>query len=281
MGNDSRPSLSLPVNHPREFFELKGTGVVIDAASRRRYIAGMPRRARTIVGGYAYHVLNRANGKLRLFKKDADFAAFDRIIDETHERVPLRILGYVVMRNHWHFVVWPRRDQGEQVSDFFRRLAVTHAQRWHAHHDTSGMGHVYQGRFKSFPIAADEHLLSVLRYVERNPVRAGLVRRADQWHWGSSYRRVSGTEAEQKLLAEPPVRLGADWLSHVNAPQSEPELEEIRRCAIRGQPFGSARWTTKVVGQLGLEHTLRSPGRPKKPASDTSSRRRTNESRRV
>ena len=114
-----------------------------------------------------------------------------QVVTEAHERVPLRILGYVVLGNHWHFVVWPRRRQDEQVSEFFRWLAVTHAQRWHAHHSTSGMGHVYQGRFKSFPIAADEHLLAVLRYVERNPLRAGLVRRAEEWRWGSLYRRIA------------------------------------------------------------------------------------------
>ena len=231
------------------------------------------------MGGYAYHVLNRANGRLRLFKKDADFAAFDHIIDEAHERVPVRVLAYVVMGNHWHFVVWPRRDQGEQVSEFFRWLAVTHAQRWHAHHGTSGMGHVYQGRFKSFPVATDEHLLSVLRYVERNPVRAGMVRRAEDWRWGSLHRRVVGTEAERKLLAEPPVRIGADWANHVNAPQSEAELDAIRRCASRGQPFGSERWNARVAGQLGLEHTFRPRGRPKKPTSNAAPDKAKNDSR--
>jgi putative transposase len=116
----------------------------------------MPRSARMIVGGYVYHVLNRANGRLRLFRKDADFAAFEAIVAEAFERVPLRILGCVVMGNHWHFVVWPRRGQGQQVTAFFRWLSITHAQRWHAHHATAGMGHVYQGRFKSFPVATDE-----------------------------------------------------------------------------------------------------------------------------
>src|SRR3954464_6206193 len=156
----------------------------------------MPRRARSIVGGYAYHVLNRANGRLRLFKKDADFAAFEQVLAEALDRVPLRILGYAVMGNHWHFVVWPRQRQDRQVTDFFRWLTHTHTQRWHAHHGTSGMGHLYQGRFKSFPIAADEHLLAVLRYVERNPLRAGLVERAEEWRWGSLHRRIHGTSEE-------------------------------------------------------------------------------------
>jgi putative transposase len=227
----------------------------------------MPRRARSIVGGYAYHVLNRANGRLRLFKKPADFAAFERVIEEAHQRVPLRILGYTLMGNHWHFVVWPRQRQHEQVSEFFRWLTVTHSQRWHAHHGTSGMGHVYQGRFKSFPIAEDEHLLSVLRYVERNPLRASLVERAEDWRWGSLYRRMFGTPEERALLAESPVPLGRLWCDHVNRPQNEAEEEAIRRSITRGQPFGGDEWREKVTRQLCLEHTFRPRGRPKKSES--------------
>jgi putative transposase len=227
----------------------------------------MPRRARTIVGGYAYHVLNRANGRLRLFKKQADFAAFEQVLAEAFERVPLRILGYTLMGNHWHFVVWPRPRQHQQVSDFFRWLSVTHAQRWHAHHGTSGMGHVYQGRFKSFPIAADEHLLAVLRYVERNPLRAGLVTRAEEWRWGSLYRRTQGTAEQQSLLAESPAPLGRHWCEHVNQPQSEAELEAIQRSVARGQPFGGDAWRAKVTRQLGLESTFRQRGRPRKQSS--------------
>ena len=110
----------------------------------------MPRSAQSILGGYAYHVLNRANGRLRLFKKEADFVAFEEALVEAHQRVSLRILGYTLMRNHWHFVVWPEREKDRQVSEFFRWLTVTHSQRWHAHHGTSGMGHVYQGASSRF-----------------------------------------------------------------------------------------------------------------------------------
>jgi putative transposase len=224
----------------------------------------MPRRARSLVGGYAYHVLNRANGRLRLFRRDSDFAAFEQVLAEAHDRVPLRILAYVVMGNHWHFVVWPRQNHAGQVSDFFRWLCVTHAQRWHAHHGTAGMGHVYQGRFKSFPIAADDHFIAVLRYVERNPLRARLVARAEDWRWGSLHRRANGTPEEKALLSTGPVPLGPLWAQHVNRPQTEAELETIRRCVNRGQPFGGETWQSKVARQLGLEHTLRPRGRPRK-----------------
>lgn len=224
----------------------------------------MPRRLRTIVGGYAYHVLNRANGRLRLFRKDADFAAFEALLAEAHDRLALRILAYVVMGNHWHFVVWPMRGRGEDVSEFFRWFTLTHSQRWHASHGTSGMGHVYQGRFKSFPIATDEHLLAAMRYVERNPLRAGLVRRAEDWRWGSLHRRVAGSSEERALLTDPPTTLGRNWLRHVNQPQSEAEELALRACIARGKPFGSKQWTTKVARQLNLQSTLRPRGRPRK-----------------
>jgi len=235
----------------------------------------MPRRARTLIGGYAYHVLNRANGRLRLFRKEADFAAFEGLIAEARERINLRILAYAVMGNHWHFVVWPRSGRGSDVSDFFRWLSVTHAQRWHARHDTSGMGHLYQGRFKSFPIAPDEHLLAVLRYVERNPLRAGLVARAEEWHWGSLYRRLKGTPEERALLGSGPVPLGLQWTRHVNQAQSEAELAAIRESLRRGRPYGGEAWQRKVSRQMGLEHTFRSRGRPRKDQkADSSATRR-------
>jgi putative transposase len=219
-------------------------------------------------------VLNRANGRLRLFRKDADFAAFEQVLAEAVERVPLRILGYTVMGNHWHFVVWPRQRQDQQVTDFFRWLTHTHTQRWHAHHGTAGMGHLYQGRFKSFPIAADDHLLAVLRYVERNPLRAGLVPRAESWRWSSLFRRMHGTAEERALLADSPVPRGRLWCDYVNEPQNEAELDAIRRCVLRGQPFGGDRWRSKVARQLGLEHTFRPRGRPKKqPPSNRAAKR--------
>ena len=224
----------------------------------------MPRRARSILGGYAYHILNRANGRLRLFKKKADFEAFEEVLVQAFERVPLRILGYTLMGNHWHFVVWPKQGQHEQVSEFFRWLTVTHSLRWHVHHGTVGMGHVYQGRFKSFPIEADEHLLTVLRYVERNALRAKLVQKAEEWRWGSLYRRTQGTPEEKSLLADSPVPLGKDWDKYVNQPQTKGELEAIRRSVKRGQPFGSEAWQQQVADRMGLEHTFRPRGRPRK-----------------
>ena len=223
----------------------------------------MPRRARTVVGGYVYHILNRANDRHRLFTTEHDFAAFERVLDEAQSRVQLRILGYVIMPNHWHFVVWPRPEEDTAVSAFFGWLSLTHSQRWRAYHGNSGAGHVYQGRFKSFPIAGDEHLLTVLRYVERNPLRAKLVSRAESWRWGSLHQRVTGRSEPLRRLVPSPVPLGEDWVEQVNRPQTEAELAALCLCVSRGQPFGPLQWCANVTRELGLEKTMRSQNRPR------------------
>jgi putative transposase len=224
----------------------------------------MPRRARTIVGGLIYHVLNRSNGRATLFRKAADYDAFARTLAEARERLPLRILSFCVMPNHWHFVVWPRRGHDDEVSEFFRWLTLTHTQRWHAHHRTSGTGHLYQGRFKSFPIERDEHFYTVARYVERNPLRARLVERAEEWRHGSLWRRLAGSAEERAILAEWPLPLPRTWSEHVNRPQTDAEADAVRRAIQRGAPFGGPEWTRRTVLSLGLEHTQRPRGRPRK-----------------
>ena len=139
-----------------------------------------------------YHVWNRANGRQGIFEKVEDYEAFDRVLMAAHERVSMRTVAYCVMPNHWHLVLWPRRDG--DLSRFMGWLTLTHTQRWHAHHQTAGTGHLYQGRFKSFPVQNDDHMLTVCRYVERNPLRAGPVVRAETWRWSSLWRRSEGAD---------------------------------------------------------------------------------------
>lgn len=183
----------------------------------------MGRPLRAAAGGFVYHVLNRVNGRATLFAKAADYAAFLRVLGEAVARADTRLLAYCVMPNHWHLVVWPRRD-GE-LARFVGWLTLTHTQRWHAHSHTAGTGHLYQGRYKSFPVQADEHLRTVCRYVERNPVRAGLVRRAEAWRWGSLWPRgPEEEEAARPVLAAWPVPRPRGWLAFVNAPQTAAEI---------------------------------------------------------
>jgi putative transposase len=224
----------------------------------------MPRRARAIEGGIAYHVLSCAHARLPLFKKEGDFTAFERVLDEAFERERLWILGYCLMPNHWHLVVWPQGGVDRQVSEFMRSLTVTHMQRWHAHRHTAGTGHLYQGRLKFFPIQSDEHLYAVLRYVERNPVRADPVRRAEQWQWSSLCHWHKGDELARRVLSVWPFPRPEDWLRRVNRAETKAELEALHRSVRRGQPFGGEAWTAGLIARLGLQHTVRPQGRPPK-----------------
>jgi len=227
----------------------------------------MPRRPRQCPGGLVFHVWNRAAGRLRLFKKPEDYLAFERILIEAHERHPIRLLDWCLMPNHWHFVVWPKDDG--QVSAFFRWLTHTHAMRSITHRRVMGMGPLYQGRFKSLPVQRDEHLSTLLRYVQRNPVRAKLVKQARQWRWSSLHVRRSGEPAElASILAAWPIDEPADWDAWVNEPQTPAEVEALREHVRRGRPWGSARWTQQTAAKLDLTSTLRPRGRPPKAMAE-------------
>ncbi len=222
----------------------------------------MGRPQRVAAGGYVYHVLNRANARIRIFDGDADYEAFEKVLSEAVERTETRLLAYCLMPNHWHLLVWPRKD-GE-LSRFAGWLTLTHTQRWHAYRQSIGSGHVYQGRFKSFPVQEDEHFYTVARYVERNALRAGLVRRAEQWRWGSLYRWLRGSPEDKALLAAWPLARRRGWTDWVNQPQTDEELQAVRRSVLRGSPLGEASWQDRAVRRLGLESTLRPRGRPRK-----------------
>jgi putative transposase len=213
-----------------------------------------------------YHVLNRANARRRIFEKDADYVAFERTLAEVRERIPMRILAWCVMPNHWHLVLWPRHD-GE-LSEYMRLVTLTHAQRWHAHRDTAGTGHLYQGRFKSFAVQNDAHFLTVCRYVEANALRAGLVKRAEDWQWCSLWRAQRHCMHKPPQLEEWPVARPRDWIAYVNEATAPAELDAVRRSAQRGTPYGHAAWVDDVARRLHLQCTLRLRGRPEKRGQD-------------
>ena len=240
----------------------------------------MPRALRAAVGGLVYHVLNRANARLRLFDRHEEYELFEQVLTEAHEKVATRTLAFCVMPNHWHMVLWPREDR--DLSEFMRWLTVAHTQRRHAIGRTAGTGHIYQGGFKSFPVqcrrptAAQrasgmiemaDPLYRVLRCVERNALGAGLVKRAEHWRWTRLWRRTSGDAQQRVLLTDPPEGWAADWLAMVNQPETEEELAAVRRCVNRGRPLRSETWVRRIAATLGLESTLRARGRPRKTAN--------------
>jgi putative transposase len=225
----------------------------------------MPRPRRAAEGGLIYHALNRASARGAIFHTDDDYEAFERVLAQAVARSDMQLLAYCLMPDHFHLLLWPRGDG--DLSSFMRWLTLTHTQRWHARQRTAGTGHLYQGRFKSFPVQPDEHFLTVCRYVERNALRAGLVERAEDWRWASlSARRARGA-AERPALTSWPIDRPRDWTSRVNRPFGPKEEEAVRRSIQRGQPFGSTPWQTEVAARLGLESVFRPRGRPRKSES--------------
>jgi len=208
----------------------------------------------------AYHVLNRGNGRAEVFHKEGDYAAFLKLLCQANDRLPMRLLSYCLMPNHFHLVLWPRKNG--DLSRWMQWLLTSHVRRYHRHYDTSG--HVWQGRFKAFPIEGDEHLLAVMRYVERNPVRAKTipVRKAQRWPWSSI--GTPPREIERPLLDPGPVPRGRNWLRAVNEPQTEAELNAMRLSVNRDRPFGAESWQKRIAKRLGLEHSMRPRGRPRK-----------------
>ncbi|HXE55943.1 MAG TPA: transposase [Tepidisphaeraceae bacterium] len=226
----------------------------------------MARKRRSCPGGLAYHVMNRATARERIFDDDADYLAFERVLAEARKRSDgqMRICSYVLMPNHFHLVLWPRTDGA--LSKFMQWLTLTHAQRWHAHRHSAGSGALYGARFKSFAVREDEHFLKVCRYVERNPLRARLADRAGQWPWGSLHKRDRGckhTPGRAELLDDWPVDRPRDWVRWVNCPESQGDLDAVRNCARRERPYGDDAWARKIAKRLGSEQSLRPRGRPR------------------
>jgi len=221
----------------------------------------MPRSARVDVGGEIYHVLNRANGRLQIFDTDADYQLFEQLLLETKEITDMRILAYELMPNHWHIILHPRSDG--DLSSFMHKLSNAHTRKVHARTDTNGSGHLYQGRYKSFLVDSNNYLLAVIKYVERNAVRAKLVRRCEEWQWGSAWRRVHGTTEQKKLLDEIPTELPDEYVEWINTSENPDDLNMIRNSVNKSVPYGRERWVEKMISKHHLESTLRSPGRPK------------------
>lgn len=245
----------------------------------------MPRPARANAGEYIYHVLRRSAGGLTLFAENDDYAAFEQLLSRTVEHTEMRLLAYCIMSTHWHLVLHPRYDGA--LSEFIRGLARPHADLWRTAHGIKGQGRVYADRFLSFPVQPQQHFLhGVIRYVERNPVRAGLVRMPGEWRWGScwlwEYQAGAGELVRKThesrslrdrlgktLLAPWPANRpidfkrdrGIDWTLFVN--HTDEDLEVIRRCVLRGRPYGDESWIQETAARLGLTSTLRPRGRPR------------------
>lgn len=219
----------------------------------------MARQRRVSPDGFVQHVLNRGDHRETVFHKPADFRAFLALIAEAAFRVPMRILAYCIMRNHFHLVVWPY--QGIDLPAYMQLLMNLHIQRYLRHNPPGSPGHIYQGRYTNALIEGDDSLLRVMRYVEANALDAGLVHRAEQYKWSSASPHSS--DPGRPTLVDGPLARPSDWLTFVNSTASSEEVTRIQQSARRGAPYGSEEWTKHVVRRYDLEHTIRPRGRPR------------------
>jgi putative transposase len=222
----------------------------------------MPRRSRSGSGGVVFHVINRAARRSTLFPKSADYQTFLEAMAEASSHVSMRLLDYCIMPNHFHLILWPVADG--DLSRYMAWLTTRHAQRWRRINGTAGEGAVYQGRFRAIPVQSDHHFLIACRYVERNPIRAGLVRRAEDWSWSSA--SPHGENCNVPHLSRWPILQPADWLDLVNGEDPLGGEESIRMSIRRSRPFGHEAWRNETAAALGIRRERR--GRPTPVSAD-------------
>jgi putative transposase len=212
----------------------------------------MPRIPRGQMAGQVYHVINRGNGGTTIFHKDGDYRAFLNLLVIAKRTYAVNVFGFCLMPNHFHLVLQPAGN--DALGPFMQWWMTSHVRRYHYHYRSHG--HVWQGRFKSFPIQHDDHFLTVIRYVVRNPVRAGLVAHSHEWPWSS----LHFTDMIDPWPVERPMNV-EQW---VNEPLFDHELCRLRQCVNRQAPFGTPVWQQQMSTTFGLESTLRPRGRPRK-----------------
>jgi putative transposase len=218
----------------------------------------MPRALRVITANECYHVINRGNQRARVFHGSADYAAFLEYMREAQDRLELPLLAVCLMPNHVHLVVRPRRDG--DIAPWLSWLFTTHVRRHHRKYRTTGR--LWQGRYKACLIQQDHHLLTVLRYVERNALAANLVKRAEDWQWGSLNWRTS--DFSPLTLTAVPIDLPSWWMEFVNQPMTAAELLAVRESVHRQRPFGAPEWTQDAAIKSGMEQSLAAIGRPRR-----------------
>ena len=202
----------------------------------------MPRIARNFVDGCIYHILNRGNSRKVVFHSPEDYEAFLKSLQETKTTFNISILAYCLMPNHFHLLLQPQK--AAKLSNFMQRVMIRHIRRYQSLRQT--VGHVWQGRYKSFPVQTDGHLLTVVRYIEGNPLRANLAQHAIQWPWSSFAERQN----EQSRLLDPlPLDLPANWGEYVETLLPDKDLSRIRRSVNQNLPFGTPTWHRDIARQ--------------------------------
>lgn len=219
----------------------------------------MVRMIRNVMGGQIYHVMSRATNRKTIFTTPKEYQEFLLLLQLAQKQFPVAVYAFALMPNHVHLLLSPKGDM--DLSRFMHWLLTTHASIFRTHTETIGEGHVYQGRYKSFLIQNDEHYFTVLKYVEQNALRAGLVSRAEDWEWGSAWFRVYAPKKD--IISKSFLDLPEYYRDWINDAQEEKTLEHLRASVNKSLPFGSGEWKEQVYSVLGISPP-RPKGRPRK-----------------
>ncbi len=228
----------------------------------------MSRSGRLVITGYPHHVVQRGHNRQEVFTSDEDYRYYLGNLAEWKERLGCRIYAFCLLANHVHLVVDPG-ERGENLALLMKRVAgrqtrfVNSRQNW--------TGTLWEGRYRSSPISADDYLLACCRFVELNPVRSGLVSEPAEYRW-SSYAEKVGGEGVGWLDRDPSYQgLGANEAERQTRYRQwamdavdEGEVELLRRAIQCGGLTGGSGFVEEVAARLGKRIELRGPGRPKK-----------------
>jgi putative transposase len=225
----------------------------------------MPRVARVVIADVAHHVTQRGNGRQFILAMDAERLVYLDLLRQALREQPLAVLGFCLMSNHVHVVAIPQR--AEVLAETFQHVHGRYAAYWNVAHATSG--HVWQGRFYSCPMDPG-HLWTALRYVELNPVRAGMVGEAAAWPWSSAAAHcgMANPDACLNLSTWGKNWSAASWRKFLEAGETEAELRSIRRCTHNGRPLGPAEFTRALEERTQRRLAPRPRGRPRKTPAE-------------
>jgi len=219
----------------------------------------MPRIARIVAAGYPHHITQRGNYQQTVFKKDSEYNDYLKWLNEYVKKYKLNILAYCLMPNHVHFVAVP--DKPDSLARTFNTCHMRYSQYFNKKNHLTG--HLWQGRFFSC-ILDEKHLYATVRYVENNPVRAKLVKKAEDWQWSSAQIHLNKGQSVLRLADVAEYMEVSDWGEYLSQKEDETAIAAIRSATLSGKPLGTGKFISKLEKIFGKHVRRLSAGRPKK-----------------
>jgi putative transposase len=205
----------------------------------------MPRLARAVVPGVPHHVTQRGNRRQQVFFESSDYQCYVQLLGDWSRKHGVEIWAYSLMPNHVHLIAVPSSEDAlaPAIGEAHRRYTRM------IHFRENWRGYLWQGRFASYPMD-ENYLLKAVRYVELNPVRAGLVSSAWDYRWSSARAHIRG-ENDELVSVGPMLERVGDWREYLMSPVSEADVAAMRRHTRTGRPLGSESFVDRLQAQLG------------------------------